>query len=149
MGLLDWLFRSRDISTDEPIPEPVHLAPGRSFAFEVVGEANYQDALDEICGGKCEDGHNLPARAQLIFQEDNPYDPNAIAVLIDRWLVGYVPRDLAAGMRSAILTLNPEERPVTCDALVVGGWMRDEGEDEGHYGVKLSLAHPLRVRAAG
>jgi|KBSSwiStaDraftv2_1062776.scaffolds.fasta_scaffold1097167_1 hypothetical protein len=147
MGFLDWLLGPGDIPTDSEFPTPVHLARGRGFTFEVVGEANYQDALDVLCGGKCEDGHKLEARAQLIFQEDNPYDPNAIAVLIDRRLVGYVPRDLARSMRSAILTLNPEERPVTCDALVVGGWLRDE-DDEGHYGVRLSLAHPLRLATA-
>lgn len=143
MGLLDWLFGSAASQVHEEMPEPVHLAPGRGFTFEVVGEANYQDTLDAICGGKCEDGHRLPIRAQLVFQENNPHDRNAIAVLIYRDLVCYVPRDMAREMRSAILALNPQERPVTCDAQVVGGWLRDE-DDEGHYGVRLSLAHPLR-----
>ena len=141
----DWLFGS-EVSppTEPPHPPPVHLARGRGFTFEIVGEGNYQDALDLVCGGKCEDGHKLSTTAQLVFQEDNPHDPNAIAVLIDRRVVGYIPRDLAPGMRSDILRLNPEERPVTCEAKVVGGWLR-YGGDEGHYGVKLSLAEPLRV----
>jgi hypothetical protein len=123
---------------------PIHLARGRGFTFEIVGEASHQEALDAICGGKCEDGHNIQVVAQLCFQEDNPHDPNAIVVLINGKVVGYVPRYLAPDMREAILKLRPEERPVTCDGKVVGGWLRDE-DDEGHYGVKLSLSQPLRV----
>ena len=146
MGLLEWLFGVGATPRAEVTPsiEPVHVARGRGFNFEIVGEASYQPALDAICGGKCADGHKLATRAQLCFQEDNPYDPNAIVVLIDRNVVGYIPRNLAKEMREAILRLNPEERPVTCDARVVGGWIRDGG-DEGHYGVKLSLSHPLKL----
>lgn len=144
MGLLKWLFGARAASPAESnrSVEPVHLASGRGFTFEIVGEASYQAALDAICGGKCEDGYKLPVVAQLCFQEDNQHDPNAVVVLIDTKVVGYIPRDLAPEMRDAILKLNPEERPVTCDAKVVGGWLRDN--DEGHYGVKLSLSLPLR-----
>jgi len=141
MGLLERLFGAAPEAGRSV--EPVHLGRGRGFTFEIVGEASYQEALDAICGGKCEEGYNLPVVAQLCFQEDNPHDRNAIVVVIDRKVVGYVPRDLAPEMRKAILKLNPEERPVTCDAKVVGGWLRDE-DDEGHYGVKLSLSHPLR-----
>ena len=112
--------------------------------MEIVGEAIYQAALDAICGGKCEDGHQLSCVAQLCFQEDNPHDRNAIVVLISGTVVGYIPRDLALGMRSSILKLNPDERPVTCDARVVGGWLRGD-DDEGHYGVRLSLSNPLRA----
>jgi len=147
MGLFDWLFPAPRFQPTRTIPEPVHLARGRGFTFEIVGEASYQGALNALCGGKCEDGHKLPTTAQLCFQEDNPHDPNAIVVLIDGKVVGYVPRDQAPGMRSAILRCNPGERPVTCDAQVVGGWLRDDG-DEGHYGVKLSLSNPLRIAAA-
>jgi hypothetical protein len=120
------------------------LARGRGFTFDIVGEANYQDALDGICGGKCEQGHKLRCTAQLCFQEDNPHDLNAIVVLISGKVVGYLPRTIAAQTRSLILRLNPNERPVTCDAKIVGGWIREE-DDEGHYGVKLSLSNPLRL----
>ena len=146
MGVLEWLFGARAASPAESnrSVEPVHLARGRGFTFEIVGEASYQAALDAICGGKCEDGYKLPVVAQLCFQEDNPHDANAVVVLINGKVVGYIPRDLAPEMRTAILTLNPDERPVTCDAKVVGGWLRDGG-DEGHYGVKLSLSKPLKL----
>jgi hypothetical protein len=106
---------------------------------------SYQDALDDLCGGKCDEGHDLPAIAQLCFQEDNPYDKNAVVVLIDRQVVGYIPRTEAKQFRREILRINPDERPVTCDARIVGGWDRGDGDD-GHYGVKLSITTPLRPR---
>lgn len=140
----DWLLGSSRPAEKERATELLRLARERGFTFDVVGEANYQDALDSICGGKCEEGHRLRCTAKLCFQEDNPHDPNAIVVLISGKVVGYLPRTIAAEMRSSILRLNPHERPVTCDAQIVGGWMRDE-DDEGHYGVKLSLSDPLRV----
>jgi len=144
MGLWDRIFGQRTNLTNAARQVTVHLARGRGFTCEAVGEASYQSSLDAICGGKCEDGHKLPVTAQLCFQEDNPHDTNAIVVLIGSKVVGYIPRDKAPEMRSAILRLNPKEQPVTCDAQIVGGWMRGR-DDEGHYGVKLSLSNPLRV----
>lgn len=145
MGLRDWLFGSNPEHPSSKPAAPLHLARGQGFTFEIVGEASYQHALDSICGGKCEEGHNLPCIAQLCFQEDNAHDANAIVVFIDGNVVGYIPREFALRMRSAILQLNPNEIPVTCDAKIVGGWLR-EWDDEGNYGVRLSLSEPLKVR---
>ena len=153
MGLFNWLFGSRESEPGwRPIrsantsgsTEPIHLARGRGYTFEVVGEAQWQETLDAICGGKCEPGHKLDVTAQLLLIEGNPYDPNAVGVFVDRKLVGYVPRYLAAELRSEILRISPDERPVTCDARIVGGWDRGDG-DVGHYGIKLSLSHPMRA----
>ena len=143
MGVWDWLSRSSRSNEAERAAEPLHLARGRGFTCDVVGEASYQSAFNSICGGKCEEGHDLRCTAQLCFQEDNPHDPNAVVVLIGGTVVGYLPRAIAAEMRSSILRLNPHEWPVTCDAQIVG-WSRDE-DDEGHYGVKLSLSNPLTL----
>jgi hypothetical protein len=120
------------------------LAGRGSFTFEVVGESYRQEVLDSICGGKCEDGHDLEVTAQLLLIENNPYDPNAVGVFVDSKLVGYVPRDVAPLIRSEILMLDPDERPVTCDGKITGGWDRGNG-DEGNYGIKLNLATPLRL----
>lgn len=148
MGFMDWLFgKSRPGETDKrkEMLEPVAIAPGRSFTFDVVGEAHYQEALDRIVGGKCEEGCDLEVTAQLVFDEGNEHDSNAVGILIDRMVVGYVPREKAAEIRSEILRINPEQRPVTCNAKIVGGWDRGRG-DSGHYGVKLSISKPMRLK---
>ena len=139
MGLFKLLFGSKEpVQHIEPQGR-LHLARAPIFNCEIVGEASYQDALDDLCGGKCDEGYDLQETAQLCFQNDNPYDPNAVVVLINREIVGYIPRELAPWFRSEILRINPLELPVTCDAKIVGGWYRGRG-DEGHYGVKLSIA---------
>lgn len=155
MGWLRWLvFGSTELHQPESRPlrttdkagsvEPLRIARGRGFNVEVVGEAHYQDALDEACGGKCEEGHDIQVTAQLVLIEDNPYDPNAVGVFINAELVGYIPRDAAVHVRTELRRLSPNEKPVTCDARIVGGWDRGDG-DEGHYGVKLSLSNPMRL----
>lgn len=147
MGLLDWFFGSKPpkLKWKPPAKEPLHLARGRGHTFDVVGESHSQDVFDDICGGKREDGHKLKVTAQLCFVEDNPHDPNAVGVFIEGQLVGYVPRDAAPQLREDILRINREERPVTCDGKIVGGWDRGHG-DEGHYGLKLSLSDPLKLK---
>lgn len=140
MGLLSWFLGK----TTTPTAEPIMLAKGRGFALDVVGESHRQDALDRVCGGKCEEGHKLEVTAQLCFVEDNEWDANAVGVFIDGQLVGYIPRDQAPKVRAGIIAINQEERPVLCSAKVVGGWDRGRG-DEGSYGVKLSIASPIRA----
>lgn len=153
MGLFDWLLGAKQAEPEwRPVRspdtscsvDPVHLAGGRGYTFEVVGESHRQDALNAICGGKCEDGHDIKVTAQLIIIEGNPHDPNAVGVFVDSQMVGYVPRDVASLIRSELMRLSPDERPVTCDARIVGGWDRGDG-DEGHYGIKLSLSNPLKL----
>ena len=71
-------------------PQPLMLDGGQRV--NIVGEASYQDALDRICGGKCEAGHDLTVKATLV-PEPHPYDPNAVMVQIDGMPVGYLCRD--------------------------------------------------------
>lgn len=155
MGLFDWLFPPRrpgEVDTSEIVKQasedataPVRIAKGRGFTDQVAGESHYQDRLEDICGGKCEDGYNDEVTAQLVFISDNKHDPHAIGVMIHGQPVGFVPRSEAEQLRAEICRINPEQRPVICSAKIVGGWDRGDG-DEGHFGVKLSLSKPLRLR---
>jgi hypothetical protein len=74
--------------------EPLVLPSGKTV--QVVGESYYQDALDVICGGKCEEGHQLMCQAELRPEPDNEYDKHAVGVYVDGQKVGYavkMPRD--------------------------------------------------------
>ena len=144
MGILSWIFGSKDKAEAPDQSGILHIAPGRGFTFRLTGESHFQATLDSICGGKCEEGHRLPITAKLRFEDDNAHDADAIAVLIQDKTVGYVPASVAARLRASIERLNPDGRIVCCRAKIVGGWKR-AGDDEGHYGVNLSLSDPLRV----
>lgn len=108
---------------------------------EVKGEASYQAALSAICGGKCEDGHYRRVEAHLVPEPTNKYDANAVKVLVEGRLVGYLGRPNAAACRPVMQLLHRQGRPGICEATIRGGWDRGNG-DEGHFGIWLELAEP-------
>lgn len=104
--------------------------------MEVVGESNYQSALLAICGKHTRYGHDGQYMAVLKLEPTNPYDPNAVQVLIDNRLVGYLARNQALRLKTQM-----DEAGLTavrCRARVRGGW-RTNQYDEGSYGVMLAM----------
>jgi len=97
--------------------------------LEVVGESRYQDSLWRIVGGRRRDSVRYETEAVLEPEPDNPYDPNAIRVLVDGNLIGYLSREDAAAYRPGLLRLM-EESPtgrVALEAQIVGGGPRRDG----------------------
>jgi len=127
-------------------PGVLPLAAGRGFNVPLVGESQWQREIGAIVGGRCAEGHNCHFPAQLV-PDDSQQDPDAIGVMIDGKAVGWLPHELAPQVRLALGRLNPNGKPVTCKAKVVGGWDRGR-DDRGYFGVKLSLALPMKVQAA-
>ena len=121
---------NRDKTVDIP-------GPG-TFAFNIVGESNYQDALIELVKHKKEANENLIFKASLLYESENPYDSNAIKVEIERQTVGYLNRENAKFYRLQMTELGYEGYVVTCAAKVVGGW-RDKNGRRAHYGVRLDM----------
>lgn len=78
------------------------------YIFNVAGVTKYKKALRS-------DAFAPPSWVQLVCEDDNPYDKNAVSVWsADRTQhVGYVPRDLAPAIRNCL-----EEHP-TSRALVL------------------------------
>ena len=110
--------------------------PG-TFAWNVVGESNYQSALEEICGGRTEDGHSKEVWAIVVPENGNPYDANAMAVHLDTGLVGYLSRTHASRVRLVTQNCGLAGYAIKVPAKVVGGWERPGSS--GHFGVKLDL----------
>lgn len=108
------------------------------FAIDVVGESNYQDNLEAICGPKTRHGVDKNFHARLIPEDDNPYDNLAVRVEIDGKTVGYLGKAVAREYRLKLSEAGIPGREIACQANVRGGWKR-EGGDEGHYGVWLDL----------
>lgn len=140
-----WSYRSSAGSTapaptvSTPTPaaaREVYLDNDGEYETDVVGESHYQDALERICGGRTEEGHEFACLATLKPEPDNPHDPNAVAVWIQGEKVGYLARPMAAAF--IISSQNNAVSEVTCDALIVGGWDRGE-RGMGHFGVRLDL----------
>lgn len=115
---------------------------------EVVGEGSYQGTLERIAGGRTEDGARLPDhRAVLLPEPTNPYDVNAIRVVLvsstdgTSGVVGYLTREHALAYRSIVDRVAADGRVVACLASLRGGWDRGGG-DRGSFGVRLHLDSP-------
>jgi hypothetical protein len=126
-------------ATTTPVQQaPVFLKGNGAYDLLVVGESKYQDALEEICGGRTKGGHEFPCAATLIYEDENPHDSRAVRVAINGRTVGYLSRDMAPRYRAAMDKAGQGGRVAQCEALIVGGW--DRGEDaRGHFGVKLDV----------
>lgn len=118
--------------------EPVEIPGYEEYEVDVVGESHYQNALDNICGGKTEDGHEKIVQANLIYEDDNLYDNKAVRVDIEGKTVGYLQRDHARQLRKQMRQKGLRPSKIECSAMIVGGWDRGE-DDTGHYGVMLDV----------
>jgi hypothetical protein len=86
--------------------EPVLLPGGK--AVQVVGESYYQEALDAICGGKCEEGDQLMCQAELRPEPDNEYDKRAVGIYVDGRKVGHLSRADAKARQAKLLALRAQ-----------------------------------------
>ena len=111
--------------------------PG-TYQTEVVGESHYQAALEEICGGKSEDGKHVKTEASLVLEKNNRYDRNAIRVDIQGKTVGYLQLEIAAVLRKQLRKDGLREDTLAVDALIQGGFELQDGSFAS-FGVKIDL----------
>lgn len=109
-----------------------------SFAVPVVGESHYQDAISRAVGGITEEGADAIVDAEVILENENPHDPNAVKVAIGGRTVGYLERDFAPEFRRQIQAKAPGHTRFPCKARVRGGWDRGPN-DRGQFGVRLDI----------
>ncbi len=138
MGFFSWLFGGPTSGSSESSDKGGYLKGPGNFAFPIVGESNYQDALEEICGGRTEKGFNKTVYTFLHHEDDNPYDNMAIQVLIDGKTVGYLNREHARQYRKKLVDAGHPNMFMGCSAMIRGGWDRGGG-DKGYFGVVLDL----------
>jgi hypothetical protein len=140
MGIFSFLFGRRGRANE------AWLVGDGSFEFEIVGELNYQEALEAICGGRGEASAKCECIAHLVPEPANPRDRNAIAIRIVGRTVGYLDREKAVAFGAFIRAARIKGRDIQCGALIVGGWER--GRSKGHFGVKLDLKWPFEIEGS-
>ena len=109
--------------------------------WEVAGEGFRQENLAAVAGPKSYEGAWCERVAELRPEPDNPYDGNAVTVLVDGLPVGYLPRREAATHRRLIERAIAQHGQATCGAVINGGWLRPGEESEGSYGVRLYFGY--------
>jgi hypothetical protein len=136
--LLGWLYKKKTQNSSELSPSSSVSLPGNGkYELEVVGESFYQDNLRAIAGPKSRDGKQHRCMAELVFESDNPADPNSIAVLIVGNKVGHLSRAQAVIYRAQFAKLGLTGKPALVAAMIVGGFINER--NEGHFGVRLDI----------
>ena len=136
MGIVGRILSPLSAPGEEPRPGLIWLRGGGRFGLSAVGESNYQPALEEIAGGKTPRGVDKIVDAELVLEDDNPHDPQAVAVLVQRRKVGYLSRADARRFRGELEPHYRTGMKIRCKARIRGGWDRGGG-DSGHFGVWL------------
>jgi len=140
MGLWSLLFggsdRKAESATHAGSPRTPAIEGDGTFETEVVGESNYQDALWRAVGAADanERGYRHHTVALLRSEPTNPYDRNAVQVLIGDRVVGYLSREDAVTHKRLMASYG---HAVTCPALIVGGFRQATGRAS--LGVWLDL----------
>jgi hypothetical protein len=133
MGLFSWLFGKREGNKGL-----TNLSGSGTYSLDIVGESNYQSALENISGGRTDESQRMIVEAVLVPEDDNPRDKNAIRVDIEGMTVGYLSRENARQYRKKRKEAGYSGIAARCSAMILGGWDRGIG-DKGHFGVKLDL----------
>ena len=120
----------------------IELARTRGFTHDIVGEASYQKNIERVVGGKKQYSAKHECKALLECEIGNPHDENAVAVKIEKKVVGYLSREDAANYRAELKVIDANLPTTNVHAKIVGGW-KDE-ESEGSFGVKLNLKRPVQ-----
>lgn len=104
-------------------PGAVNLKGSGKFEVEVVGESHYQNSLRAIVGD-VSTYREFSCTAELICEDNNPYDSNAVAVLVDGRQVGHLSRIVAVVYRQKLADAGVSKATATCRAKIFGGGKR-------------------------
>lgn len=95
---------------------------------DIVGESFYPESFDALRRGDC--------YAVLRHDSANPYDCNAVTVIIDGHQVGHLSKDIAARLCEAVARRTESHGECVVRAEIAGG------RDRGTSSVKISLPPP-------
>lgn len=137
------VMSARMAAERERIGTHIDLAPlsAEGGDVSVVGESNYDGALDALSEADYKGARKRYHTAWLMAEPRNTYDKNAVQVLIDHEVVGYLSRARALKYQPLVLRAEAAGYRITCPAEIAGGWINDDGEQM-DFGVTLSLATP-------
>jgi hypothetical protein len=135
MGLFSRLLNARSSQTTTV---SAALLKGNCLVA-AVGEANYQPALQSLCGSRRWEDVRYECVAALVPEPTNRYDPNAVMVQCDGHHVGYLSRGDALDYRPAIQAFARQGRVIACNAMIAG---RGPGSDTPNLGIFLTLPKP-------
>ena len=118
--------------------ETILLTGGLKFALEIAATDRYQITLAALGGPRVSRGVNRFEIAQLILEDQNPRNPNAVRIVIRGKQVGYLRPEDALSYRQQLFARGKPHADGQCQAAIRGGWVSSDGRT-GDYEVWLDL----------
>lgn len=87
---------------------------------DVVGESHYQPAIRAACDWKPGTDTLFHCMAELVPEQTNPYDRNAIKVTINGACVGHLSRQDAVTLAAAVRNAVKHQGSGMCRAVIAG-----------------------------
>ena len=104
------------------------------YTFDVVGESFQRDHLVQLIKKhNLTDSGELYTTATLKLESDNPFDPNAVMVIVEDLQVGYIPKSMSGEMTNYIKAKGGKKLQVPARV----GWDRDSPQPL--VGVRLKM----------
>jgi hypothetical protein len=129
MGCFDRMLgrTARSVATSSPAGIAATVLGGNE-TLEVVGESHYQDHLWQLAGGLQAERIRCTVQAVLVPEPDNLHDSNAVCVLIDDGVVGYLSREDALAYGPGLVALMQRQgSSIALEGHIVGGGQRPDG----------------------
>ena len=98
-----------------------HWTDGGRYASEVDNDSMYQPAIAKLAGEHGPGNADEKCLALLVCDDANPFQDKAIAVFIDKLLVGYLAHNDALKLHRNLGHLDLAGQLTSCDAVIRGG----------------------------
>ena len=106
-----------------------------AFAMKAVGTAEHQEELHQIAAGIAP-GTDALCGALLIPDPKNPFDPHAVAVVIESLVIGYLQNDAAPALKLSM----------RAGGFIAAGCAARIVDERGRLGVRLDASRPFQLR---
>ena len=122
---------------------PIHWNESGEFTVRVAGTSYRRDAIAKVARNPPDVPALVMCHAELVPEDGNPHDANAVAVRINGTHVGYLPRDYAPTFRGYISELPDELRVTVAVAVITSGFEQDGRSYE--YRIEIDIPNSLNA----
>lgn len=123
----------------------LRLIGSKGDGIKLVGTSKFQSEITRHAGHLGEYGARKTVRIQLVEEENNSHDPNAVRAEIAGRTVAFLPAEKAEEYRSQLRAAGFSGKKSEASAKIIGGFETEEGR--ALLGVRILCEWPLKFQA--